>query len=69
LKNITIGYTLPRAITQKARIKSVRIFLSGENLATWSDINFADPEELTVSGSGGVYRFRKRYSVGLNVGF
>jgi len=69
LKNITIGYTLPRTITQKVRIKSLRIFFSGENLATWSDIHFADPEELTISGSGGVYRFRKRYSVGLNIGF
>ena len=36
LKNLQIGYTLPKAWTAKINMKDAKIFLSGENLASWS---------------------------------
>jgi hypothetical protein len=32
LKNLTLGYTIPREITRKAYIQKARIYFSGENL-------------------------------------
>lgn len=44
LKNVQIGYTIPASITRKARIQRARIYLTGQNLATLSKLNFFDPE-------------------------
>jgi TonB-linked SusC/RagA family outer membrane protein len=44
LKNLQIGYTLPRALTQKARINRLRVYASGQNLLTISKHSFIDPE-------------------------
>src|SRR5699024_5708974 len=35
IKNLTIGYTLPKNITQKISVNKLRIFFSGENILTW----------------------------------
>ena len=70
LKNVTLGYTLPRAISRKIRIQSLRIFVSGENITEWSPVKFfMDPEEFTTIPNGNVYPFRRRYSLGVNVKF
>ncbi len=48
LKNLTVGYTIPMKITQKAGIDQVRIYFSGENLCYWSPLKknskYIDPE-------------------------
>ena len=49
VKNLTLGYTLPQKLTQKVNIKRFRIFLSGENIFTWSFgglTKYLDPEEV-----------------------
>lgn len=85
LKNLTIGYTLPASVTGKANIGRIRIYVSGENIAEWSEIaEFYDPESITAvkqkldpkvsgerasSGSGFAYPFQRRFSFGLNVTF
>jgi TonB-linked SusC/RagA family outer membrane protein len=51
LKNIQIGYTLPRAITQKARINKVRLYATGQNLITFSKNSFIDPESSEFGSS------------------
>ena len=47
-KNLTVGYTLPQSWTGKARIESVRIYFTGENLCYWSPLKkhsrYVDPE-------------------------
>ena len=52
LKNLTVDYTLPAKLTQKAKIEKVRFYVSMENLLTWSPIykhtDMFDPE--------GIYR-------------
>ncbi|MDR0824668.1 MAG: TonB-dependent receptor [Prevotella sp.] len=46
LKNITLGYTLPRKLTSKAWIEKARFYVSAENLYTWDHLNGlpVDPE-------------------------
>jgi hypothetical protein len=38
LKNLTVDYTLPAKLTQKAKIEKIRFYVSMENLWTWSPI-------------------------------
>ena len=45
LKNVQLGYTLPRVWTEKAGISSVRVYVSGDNLATITSLSkIFDPE-------------------------
>ena len=71
LKNMQVGYTLPRIWTQKAGMESVRIYVSGDNLLTLSDISGVfDPELLGSDwGDGKLYPLQKTISIGLNVNF
>ncbi|MFW5725703.1 MAG: hypothetical protein ACOCX0_04580, partial [Bacteroidota bacterium] len=69
LKNITLGYTLPRELTQRFGVQNLRIFVSGENLYEWSELKqFFDPEAVTDNGLGYRYPFQRRYSAGVNLG-
>lgn len=69
-KNLTIGYTLPTTLSARMGIRSVRVYVSGENLKEWSDIaDFVDPEAVTNNGQGYAYPFQRRYSIGLNINF
>ena len=46
LKNLQIGYTLPRKIVQKMGVQNLRFFASGENLLTITDlVKFFDPKQ------------------------
>ena len=70
LKNLTIGYTLPRQLLSAAGIQSLRLYLSGENLAEWSEVtDIIDPESITDDGFGYRYPFQRRFSIGVNVSF
>lgn len=44
LKNLTLGYTLPREWTRKAMVNKARFYFSGSNLLTWAKWNQYDPE-------------------------
>jgi TonB-linked SusC/RagA family outer membrane protein len=44
LKNINIGYTLPKTISKKAGMERLRVSLISQNLLTLSKLNFIDPE-------------------------
>ncbi len=67
LKTITLGYTLPQFSIRNWDINHLRIFVSGQNLLTWSPLKEFDPE--VGSGSGAYYPQQKLFSVGLNVNF
>jgi TonB-linked SusC/RagA family outer membrane protein len=70
LKNVTVGYTLPRNWTQQVNIDRVRFFVSGENLYEWSEVKkYFDPESITDGGQGYQYPFQRRYSFGVNINF
>lgn len=67
LKTIELGYTLPQDLTQKVSISSLRFFASGQNLLTFSKVDFFDPE--IPSGSGQYYPQTKIYNIGVSVTF
>jgi len=48
IKNITLGYTLPRTLTQKVSISKARVYVSLENFFTFDHLNGlpVDPEEI-----------------------
>lgn len=67
LKTATLGYTIPQKMMQKLRLQSIRFYLSGQNLATWSKIKNFDPE--VSSRSGQYYPQMKVFTIGANVTF
>lgn len=60
MKNITLGYTIPADILSRMGIKSFRFYLTAENLLTFSETKFVDPEYSTMDSnmSGGAGSFR-----------
>ncbi|MFP4091928.1 MAG: SusC/RagA family TonB-linked outer membrane protein [Cyclobacteriaceae bacterium] len=44
LKNMSIGYTLPSALTEKLNMTSARFYVSGQNLLTFTNYSGMDPE-------------------------
>ena len=82
LKNIQVGYNLPSEWIKKLHLTNVGIYLSGENLFTWSplykyskDVNVSNigesDKDLTSSNSGDGYNYpmMKSFSIGVNVTF
>ncbi|MCG8311217.1 MAG: SusC/RagA family TonB-linked outer membrane protein [Cytophagales bacterium] len=72
LKNLTFGYTLPPEISSKIRLSNARIFVSGENLLTFTKLTKQfDPEALSNIGwgVGKVHPLRRVYAVGLSLTF
>lgn len=66
LKNVVLGYTIPRSITEKVKISRLRVFVQGENLLTFTPlIDSYDPETLNNM----TYPINKKISVGLNLTF
>lgn len=71
LKNLTVGYSFSNTVVNRLYLKKLRVFLSGENLLTISDISGVyDPEANGGRwGSGKIYPLQRSLSVGLNVEF
>ncbi len=81
LKNLTIGYSLPTTALNKMRASTFRIYLTGQNLWTYSPMykitkNFdpevisgSDPEINAGGGDGFSYPMQKSYTLGVNLSF
>jgi len=76
LKNITLGYNLPRDIAAKILAKQVRVYASAQNLLTIThykgldpEANFYDQNNLQPGIDYGVYPNYRSYTVGVNVTF
>lgn len=71
LKNLQLGYTLPKAWIQKVGLQNVRFYVSGENLFTITSLSDTmDPETAGIGKQGGtVYPLSRTYSFGLSVNF
>ena len=56
LKNVTLGYTLPKKWTQKLKIDRLRVYVTGSNLLTFTKFSGLDPEFSTTTKTAyGVY--------------
>lgn len=72
LKNVQIGYTFPQKWMKKAGISSCRIYVSADNLATFTSLSkIFDPEALNSvnGGTGKTYPLQRTYSIGVNLNF
>ncbi|MES2275034.1 MAG: TonB-dependent receptor [Bacteroidota bacterium] len=74
LRNAQIGYTLPTAIVGRLGIQKVRLFVSGQNIKTWTKATGYSPEPqignlLAGGADNGTYPVPAIYTVGLNVTF
>lgn len=71
LKNLQLGYTLPRQITQPWGISNLRVFVSAENLFTITKMPHQfDPELMSNSvDQNNGYPLQKTFAFGLNVSF
>lgn len=72
VKNLQVGYTIPANLTQKVGIGRARLYVSGENLLTFTQLtSIFDPETVALSGwnDGKTYPLAKVYSFGLSVNF
>ena len=67
LKNAEIGYTLPKRLTRKAKLSTVRFYLQGVNLLTFSKFKLWDPE--LSAGNGNTYPQMRTYCFGVNLNF
>ncbi|MCW3091465.1 MAG: TonB-dependent receptor [Ferruginibacter sp.] len=66
LKNLEVGYTFQRGILKAAGLGSVRVYMNGFNLYTWSkNPIWGDPENMGYMG----YPLTRTYNAGINVGF
>ena len=65
LKNVDIGYTLPKSFTNKYHFNDIRIFIAGSNLLTWSSFKLWDPESTQPRGEE--YPLTKSITMGLSV--
>jgi hypothetical protein len=69
LKNLQIGYTIPKKVLKKTPLNSVRFYANGFNLYTWSHVSYVDPEMDPNKSNGFFYPQQKVYNVGINVTF
>ena len=69
LRNVTIGYTFPSQLLEKIFIRSLRIFISGENLFLKDNLPPGLHPELQNRGNGAAYPFQRKYALGLNLRF
>jgi hypothetical protein len=68
LKNFEVGYALPKKLLMRlGGIQSVRVYVSGNNLLTFSKFKLWDPEQ--GGGQGASYPNNRIWSFGLNANF
>ena len=65
LKNIEIGYNIPKSITQKLSMEDIRIYLTGTNILTFTGIKDFDPETTSPTA----YPLNKVYNLGVSLTF
>ena len=67
LKNITLGYTLPKSLLNKFNISNIRLYCDAENLAVWTNYKGLDPE--VERGNTSAFPISLIIAFGLNVTF
>lgn len=70
LKNLQVGYTIPREISSKFYVDALRVYFSGENLLTFTRMtDLFDPETIGENDQGNVYPLTRTWSFGLSITF
>lgn len=73
LRNLQVGYTIPRKLADKMNLKQLRVYIGGENLFTVTNYSGYDPEVSSEDPLGyvddGKYPIPRILNVGLTVKF
>ena len=69
LKNVELGYTFRQPFLAKAGISSIRLYLAGTNLLTFTPLKHWDPEKGSGDTRNDVHPNMRTYSIGVNVQF
>jgi TonB-dependent starch-binding outer membrane protein SusC len=69
LRTLELGYTLPVSISKKAGMQKLRIFVSGQNLLTFTKLENFDPERATGGGTDRLAPLYKVFTTGINLKF
>ena len=69
IKSIQLGYTLPSRWTQKAGIRSLRLFATGDNLWLFTKLNGLNPQYNMTGGTSWAYTPTRTVSLGLDINF
>ncbi len=67
LKTVEFGYTLPQRLSSKIKVSTLRVYMVGYNVFTWSSFKYWDPE--LGSANGARYPIQRNFTVGLNLNF
>ena len=71
VKNITIGYSLPEKIINKIFMSKCRVYVSGENLLTFTKLrsDYIDPEQPIGDPNARIYPLSRTLSFGIDITF
>ena len=69
LRNVTLGYQLPRNLVDSINITNARVYISGQNLATWDNMPEGIDPLTPQFSTGAFYPVTKIFTMGLNVTF
>ncbi|WP_294080784.1 SusC/RagA family TonB-linked outer membrane protein [Proteiniphilum sp. UBA5384] len=73
LKTVSLGYTVPQRLTTMFKVNSIRVYMSGQNLYTWTNYSGFDPEvsarasSLTPGFDFSAYPRARTFTFGLNI--
>ncbi|ADV43198.1 TonB-dependent receptor [Bacteroides helcogenes P 36-108] len=69
LRNLTVGYSFPKAMISKAKIEKLRVYLTGDNLFLLSARKGFDPRQSITGSTGYNYSAMRTISLGINLEF
>ena len=69
LNNITFGYTVPKDLTRKLYLESVRVYFAADNVALWTKREGLDPRQSYVKSTTSLYTPIRTVSGGVKITF
>jgi TonB-linked SusC/RagA family outer membrane protein len=74
LRNVKLSYSLDKALVSKVKLKGASVYVYGNNLVTWTNYLWFDPEiplgnPLTMGEDNGKYPRSRQIGVGVNLNF
>lgn len=71
LKNVTLGYSFQTALKTKLHLSKLRVYVTGENLLTFTKMSDVYDPEATGGywGNGKIYPLQKAFAIGMNIEF
>ena len=67
LKNVQLGYSVPKQLLKVLTISNLRVYFSADNLVTFTNWQGIDPEK--DSDGADFYPLLKSYAFGVNIDF